>query len=143
MGRNGGIDMDTGSSWLEQLELRAKGTFWDYLGCKALEVAPDRTVIALDVEKKHLNAMNIVHGGVLSSLIDNAMGLAVMSAMPGKKTVTTNLNVHFVASLEIGTLTTTARVLHTTRSTLTVEATVVDQDGKLGTIGTGSFRLLD
>jgi uncharacterized protein (TIGR00369 family) len=135
--------MEKENSWLEQLEQRAKGTFWDYLGCKALEVAPERTVIALETEKKHLNAINIVHGGVLSSLLDNAMGLAVMSALPGRKTVTTNLNVHFVASLGVGTLTATATVLHTTRSTLTVQATVADQDGKLGTIGTGSFRVLE
>jgi len=129
--------------WLERLEARAKGTFWDYLGCRAVEVSELRTAIALDVEPKHLNPMNIVHGGVLSSLIDNAMGLAVMRAHPGKRTVTTNLNVHFVASLGLGTLTTTATVLHETRSTVTVQASVVDQDGKLGTIGTGSFRLLD
>lgn len=128
--------------WLDQLEKRAAGTFWDYLGCKALEVAPERTVISLDVEKKHLNAMNIVHGGVLSSLIDNAMGLAVLSAHPDKRTVTTNLNVHFVAALGLGTLTTVATVLHETRSTLTVQATVSDQDGKLGTMGTGSFRIV-
>ena len=131
------------NEWMQQLEARAKGTFWDHLGCKAVEVSEARTVIALDVERRHLNAMNIVHGGVLSSLLDNAMGLAVMRAHPGKRTVTTNLNVHFVASLGVGTLTTTATVLHETRSTITVQANVVDQDGKLGTIGTGSFRLLD
>jgi len=128
--------------WLAQLEERAAGTFWDYLGCKALEVSPERAVIALDAEKKHLNAMDIVHGGVLASLLDNVMALAVMSARPGARTVTTNLNVHFVAPLGAGRLTATAKVLHETASTLTVEASVHGADGKLGTVGTGSFRML-
>ncbi|HZG88348.1 PaaI family thioesterase [Paenibacillus sp.] len=128
--------------WLEQLEARAAGTFWDYLGCEALEVSRERTVIALDAEKKHLNAMDIVHGGVLASLLDNVMALAVMSARPGERTVTTNLNVHFVAPLAAGRLTATAKVLHESASTLTVEASVRGADGKLGTVGTGSFRML-
>ncbi|HZG77537.1 MAG TPA: PaaI family thioesterase [Paenibacillus sp.] len=132
-----------GLAWMKRLEERAKGTFWDDLGCKAVEVSEARTVVALDARRRHLNAMGIVHGGVLSSLIDNAMGLAVMRMHPDKRTVTTNLNVHFVASLGPGPLTTTATVLHETRSTVTVEARVTDGDGRLGTIGTGSFRLLD
>ncbi|TLS52102.1 PaaI family thioesterase [Paenibacillus antri] len=131
------------SLWMKKLEERAQGTFWELLGCKAEAVSPERTVIALVAEKRHLNAMGIVHGGVLASLLDNAMGLAVMSAYPDKRTVTTNLNVHFVASLGPGPLRTTAKVLHETRTTLTVEASVEDASGKLGTIGTGSFRLLD
>jgi uncharacterized protein (TIGR00369 family) len=129
--------------WLQKLEERAKGTFWEHLGCKAERVSPERTVITLEAEKRHLNALGIVHGGVLSSLIDNAMGLAVMSAHPERSTVTTNLNVHFVAPLELGKLTAVATVLHSTRSTLTVQAAVTGHDGKLGTFGTGSFRLLD
>lgn len=131
------------NEWMRALEARAKGTFWESLGCRAETVSSDRTVVTLEAEKRHLNAMGIVHGGVLSSLLDNAMGLAVMSAHPDKRTVTTNLNVHFVASLGPGPLRATARVLHETRSTLTVEAKVEDAGGKLGTLGTGSFRLLD
>jgi len=129
---------------LAKLEERAKGTFWETLGCKAAEVSAERVVVTLEAEERHLNAMRIVHGGVLSSLIDNAMGLAVLFALPeGARTVTTNLNVHFVAPLERGTIVTEARVLHRSRSTFTVQATVMDASGKLGTIGTGSFRVLD
>ncbi|MCI3922778.1 PaaI family thioesterase [Paenibacillus sp. TRM 82003] len=134
---------ESGGGWMKKLEERAKGTFWESLGCRAEAVSPEGTIVTLAAEKRHLNAMGIVHGGVLSSLLDNAMGLAVMSAHPDKRTVTTNLNVHFVAPLGPGPLRTTARVLHESRSTLTVEAKVEDADGKLGTFGTGSFRLLD
>lgn len=129
-------------AWLEQLKQRAKGTFWDYLGCTAEEVTAERTVVTLTAEKKHLNPIGMVHGGVLSSLLDNAMGLAVIAARPGESAVTTNLNVHFVAPLHEGRLITTAVIQHQSRSTITVHATVTDESGKLGTIGTGSFRIL-
>lgn len=136
--KNGG----SADAWLAALAERAKGTFWEYLGFQADEVTPGRTVITLTAGPHHLNPMGIVHGGVLSSMLDNAMGLAVMAARPGEKTVTTNLNVQFVAPLHEGKLTAVAQILHQSRSTLTVQATVTDESGKLGTIGTGSFRML-
>ncbi|WP_199615431.1 PaaI family thioesterase [Paenibacillus alkalitolerans] len=129
-------------AWFAQLAERAKGTFWELIGCKVEAVEPGRAVVALDAQQHHLNGIGIVHGGVLSSLLDNAMGIAAMSARPGESTVTTNLNVHFVAPLGTGKLIATATVLHQSRSTLTVQATVQDDAGKTGSIGTGSFRVI-
>ncbi|WP_274364154.1 PaaI family thioesterase [Paenibacillus thermotolerans] len=128
--------------WLAAMEERAKGTFWEHIGFKAEEVTAQRTVITLVADRRHLNPIGLVHGGVLSSMLDNAMGLAVMAARPGEKTVTTNLNVHFVAPLHEGKLTAVAYVQHESRTTLTVQGTVTDERGRLGTIGTGSFRIL-
>lgn len=130
------------TDWMKELEARAQGTFWEYLGGRIVELSAEKAVVALDIRKHHLNPMQIVHGGVLSSLIDNTMGLAAMAARPGHKVVTTNLNVNFVAPFEKGILTTTASVVHASRSTLTLQASVTDETGKLGTIGTGSFRIL-
>jgi uncharacterized protein (TIGR00369 family) len=127
---------------LAQLAERAKGTFWDYLGCVAQHVEPGKAVVTLDVQPSHLNALGIVHGGVLSSLLDNAMGLAALLARPGRHKVTTNLNVHFVAPLTSGRLSATATILHESRSTITVQGVVADESGKIGTIGTGSFRVV-
>lgn len=128
--------------WLKELERRAQGTFWEHLGGKVKEISPDQAVVTLEVRQHHLNPMGMVHGGVLSSLIDNAMGLAAMSTRPNQKIVTTNLNVHFVAPFESGTLTATARVVHASRSTLTLQADVKDEQGRLGTLGSGSFRIV-
>ncbi len=128
--------------FLSAISDRTPGTFWEHLGCRAVEVGSERTVVVIDVEPKHLNPMGIVHGGVLSSLLDSAMGVAVMHAHPNHHAVTTNLNLHYVASFQEGTLTATAHILHASRSTVTVEARVEDAQGKLGTTATGSFRLL-
>lgn len=142
-----GKDAKTGGTesarWLKELEKFAKGTFWEHLGLRAVDVAEERTIIALDAKPEHLNGMDIVHGGVLASMLDSAMGLAVMRAYPGRRIVTTNLNVHFVAPMKTGTLTAVAEIAHKSRTTITVQASVTDAAGKLGTIGTGSFRLLD
>lgn len=127
----------------KQLEQRAKGTFWEYLGCKLHRLEANKVVISLDLEPHHLNPIGIVHGGVLSSMLDNAMGIAAMlSRGPQEKTVTSCLNVHFVSPMKSGKVYATAEVIHQSRKTITVTGSVTDEQGQLATHGTGSFRVI-
>jgi uncharacterized protein (TIGR00369 family) len=135
-----------GNSSLERivrkLEEAAKGTFWEQLGCELEHVEPGKAVVALEVGKRHLNGIGILHGGVHASLLDNAMGLAVMVARPNDKVVTTNLNVHFLSPLEPGKVTVTAELIHQSRKMITVYGKIEDSTGRLGSWGSGSFRIL-
>jgi len=119
----------------------AESTFWGYLGCKLEKLEQGKVEISLDAGKQHLNPIGLVHGGVLASLLDNAMGIAVMLVRPNDKTVTTNLNIHYVSTLYEGKLRVTAEVLHQSRKMLTTTGTVWDAEGKIATIGTGTFRV--
>jgi len=128
-------------AWKKVLFEKAQGTFWDYLGCEVISAEPGRVVLKLEAKTHHLNPIGIVHGGVLSSMLDNAMGLAAMLTRPGNSTVTSNLNVHFVAPLHIGELICTAELLHETKKTLTCTGQIAGDGGKLGTIATATFRI--
>jgi uncharacterized protein (TIGR00369 family) len=128
--------------YLQQLSAAAEKTFWGYLGCRIVSAEPGKVVISLDVQPHHLNLLGIVHGGVLSSLLDNAMGLAIMLTRPYEKTVTTNLNVHFLSSLRGGTLTVTADIVHSSRKMLTATGAIAGDDGQLTAMGTGTFRVI-
>lgn len=119
----------------------AESTFWGYLGCKLEKLEQGKVEISLDARKQHLNPIGLVHGGVLASLLDNAMGIAVMLVRPNDKTVTTNLNIHYVSTLYEGKLRVTAEVVHQSRKMLTTTGTVWDAEGKIATIGTGTFRV--
>ena len=60
-------------------------------------------VIGLRVEQKHCNARNLVHGGVLSSLADIALGYN--AAFRGKEPVpmvTASLNIDYAGSAKLG-----------------------------------------
>ncbi|MEC0229067.1 PaaI family thioesterase [Paenibacillus alba] len=127
---------------LQQLAAAAEPTFWGFLGCEFISMQDQVVTIALDAKTHHLNPIGIVHGGVLSSLLDNAMGIVVMTARPDEKVVTTNLNVHFVSPLYEGRLFVTAELVHQSRKMLTTQGRVVDQHGNLGTMGTGTFRVI-
>ncbi|SDN76539.1 uncharacterized domain 1-containing protein [Paenibacillus sp. yr247] len=127
---------------LQQLAASAEPTFWGFLGCEFISMQDQIITIALDAKPHHLNPIGIVHGGVLSSLLDNAMGIVVMMARPDEKVVTTNLNVHFVAPLYEGRLLVTAELVHQSRKMITTQGRVIDREGNLGTMGTGTFRVI-
>jgi uncharacterized protein (TIGR00369 family) len=140
---SGPSNQEQESRW-QRLSEAAEPTFWGYLGCRIVSADEQagRIVISLNVKPHHLNVLGIIHGGVLSSLLDNAMGLAVMIARPDDKVVTTNLNVHFVSSLREGTLFVTAEVVHQSRRMITATGMIRGDGGQLTAMGTGSFRVI-
>ncbi|AZN39451.1 PaaI family thioesterase [Paenibacillus albus] len=127
-------------SRLNQLAEAAKPTFWGYLGCELVHASPGKCGISLQVRPEHLNLAHIVHGGVLASLLDNAMGLVVILECPGEKTVTTQLNVHYLQSAGQGEIRCEAVLIHKSRRTLTLQGSIVDNNGELLAWGSGTFR---
>lgn len=60
-------------------------------------------VLALSVARPHCNARGLLHGGVISSLGDNAMGLSCVLAGESKfSLVTVNLSVDFLGMASDG-----------------------------------------
>lgn len=129
-------------TYIQSMAEAAMETFWGYLGGEVESVTNHQVVLSLLPKKHHMNMIGIVHGGVLSSLLDNAMGVAVMLERPHESTVTSNLNVHFVAPAKEGKLTVTAAIIHAARRSLTAEARIIDAAGQLVTLGTGTFRVV-
>lgn len=127
---------------LQQLAAAAESTFWGFLGCEFVALKDGIITIALEAKPHHLNPIGMVHGGVTSSLLDTAMGIIAMIARPEEKVVTTNLNVHFVSPLYAGRLLVTAELVHQSRKMITAQGRVEDREGNLGTMGTGTFRVI-
>lgn len=117
-------------------------TFSKYIGAKVEEVEPGRSVIYIEIEDVHLNGSGTLHGGVYASLMDNAMGLAVL-ALAGTRTATIEMNTHFLGSVNEGRITCHSEVVHRTRRTATAESKVYDADGNLVAMGTGAFRVFE
>ena len=96
----------------------------------ALQVEPleDGTSrVVLDAGEQHLNPHGSVHGGVLATMIDVAMGTAVATT-GGQSPVTVSLTVTYLEPGRPGQLAATARVRKRGKRLMVVEAEVV-QDG--------------
>jgi uncharacterized protein (TIGR00369 family) len=84
------------------------------------------------VERRHLNINGVVHGGVYATILDTAMGAAVVSVLgPGETTATTSLYVEFLrAAREGDTLTARGRIQRRGRHIAFVEGDLHGADGQ-------------
>jgi uncharacterized protein (TIGR00369 family) len=99
--------------------------------------------LALDAGEEHLNPAGTVHGGVLATLVDTAMGLAVRSTT-GEHDVpaTSQLTVAYLTSGRPGRLEVTASVRKQGEHLLLCEADV-EQEGKALVHAVATFALLE
>jgi uncharacterized protein (TIGR00369 family) len=58
--------------------------------------------IALATDDRHRNLSGIVHGGVVMTLFDRAMGINARAAIPGARFVMASINVNFLRQVRIG-----------------------------------------
>jgi acyl-CoA thioesterase len=104
------------------------------LGILADVLEAGRTVWTFTPSNAAANAMLIVHGGVIATLMDTAMGSAVYTMLPdGALYTTLEFKVNFVRTLALDadTVSCEARTVHVGRRTATAEARVTDSAGAL------------
>ncbi|MGH3086850.1 MAG: PaaI family thioesterase [Rubrobacteraceae bacterium] len=117
-------------------------TFSRHMRAKVGSVEPGKAALYIDVEDFHLNGAGSLHGGVYASLIDNTMGLALISKV-GVRTATIDLNVHFLGAVREGRIICRSEIVHRTRRLATLEAKVYDDKDTLVALGTGTFRIFE
>ncbi|NKQ58654.1 PaaI family thioesterase [Amycolatopsis sp. K13G38] len=104
------------------------------LGVMCAELGEGRTVYTLKPGLGQANAMLTVHGGVLSTLMDTAMGSAIFTELPDATAYTTlELKVNFIrpVALDDGELRCEATTVHVGRRTATAEARIHNAESKL------------
>ena len=104
------------------------------LGMTLDELERGRTVFSLVADRKHENPMGTMHGGVIATLVDTAMGCALSSTLPADQGFTTlELKTNFVRAITVATgrVYAEGRVLHQGGRVATTEARVYDDGGTL------------
>jgi uncharacterized protein (TIGR00369 family) len=120
----------------------ASGGFAGRLGAH-VEAADDGSArITFEVTDEHLNPAGTLHGGVLATLVDTAMGTAVRTAAGDDDVpATSQLTVTYLRPGTTGPLVVTGRV-RTRGEHLTVCEADVEQDGKSIGHAVATFALL-
>jgi len=104
------------------------------LDMSIVAVEPGRAVFELEPAEYQFNPIGSVHGGVLTTLLDSAMGCAVHSMLPaGSGYTTLELKVNFLrrVTTETRRLRSEGAVIHLGRTVATAEARIVDGEGRL------------
>lgn len=116
--------------------------FNQYLGIEVAQMADGQATAEITLASHHTNNRGVAHGGVVSSLLDSAMGAAVISAIPAEWwCATTALSVQFLAGAHEGRLVATGRVLRKGKSLAFVQGEARDERGTLVATAQGTWHL--
>jgi uncharacterized protein (TIGR00369 family) len=104
-------------------------------GLRPRAVDAEESVWELDWQPSLCTAGGVLHGGALMALADCAGGACAFAGLvaraPGARTSTIESSTHFFAAVRSGTVTATARPLHSGRSTIVVQTELRDETGRL------------
>ena len=116
-----------------------ENTVIDYLGVEVVPTPDGEARLELLVEPRHANLYSMAHGGVLTTMVDTAMGAKCLAL--NKKVVTISLNIEFMHAVMTDTprVFTDATVLHDGRKTMVCECKIIDAKGKLYAKATATF----
>jgi uncharacterized protein (TIGR00369 family) len=104
-----------------------------------------RAVVAYMPREQEYNPMGSVHGGVIATVLDTAMGYAVYSLLAeGDTFATTELRTSYrrPVTVDSGPLRVEAGVLHQGRETALAEGRIVDAEGRLFAHATATWSVV-
>jgi acyl-CoA thioesterase len=111
------------------------------LGLRGLDVGDGRCVWATKIEDVHRNPYGVVHGGILFTLVDYAMGGALVSVLQdGQRCTTLEIKINYVAPATEGDLRAEAWVVSKGGRIAVMEAKVTARETLLA-VATGTFYI--
>ncbi len=118
-------------------------TRWMHFSLESVERG--HVVFAMTPHEDLYNLIGSVHGGIITTLMDNALGCAVQSLLPAGQVATTmdlHTRFHRPVTAAVGKVFADARVVHAGRRTATSEAHLVDAHGRVYATGTSTLMIL-
>jgi uncharacterized protein (TIGR00369 family) len=116
------------TSLAEDLQERLTASpFHASMGLEVVQAERGTVVLAFRALPEHLNLQGLVHGGVLATLADTAMGLAVRTSVePGHRHVTIQLGMQYVRPASPGPIRALGRVIRTGSQIAHADAEITD-----------------
>jgi acyl-CoA thioesterase len=106
--------------------------FSNEMGIESLGVIDGATTLQLDLSQKHMSRANRAHGGVLFTLLDSALGRAILESLPdGRGCATVEIKINYFRPVQHGRITARGWKREVTRSLGYAEGEVVNEAGKV------------
>jgi acyl-CoA thioesterase len=139
--------IETPSELLARLKREWEATpCWRWMGITLEAAEPGRVELAMPLRPEMINSDdNTLHGGIIATLIDSAVGLALCTVyhigVDVKGHTTTDLNVSYLEGVFTPGVTVEGRVIRKGRTLVVGEATVFDNNGKRCSVGRATYMV--
>jgi multidrug efflux pump subunit AcrB/acyl-coenzyme A thioesterase PaaI-like protein len=128
---------------LERIKQQPMGGFSETMGFVSNHMSGHQSVVTLETNHSHYDESGHVHSAVLTALLQHAMKQCANDPGLRPELSFTNLNVQFVETIHGGKLTATASIVHKSGATLSIHATLTDEQGQVGAVASGNLHLRD
>jgi len=116
--------------------MKTKNPFWALLGMELVEVKKGWAQVRLPIEEKLTNAIGLVHGGVIFSSADSAVGMALVGMISRTENISTlEMKINYLKPVRGGEIIAEARIIH--RGSQTAIGDVEVRDAKRNLISKG------
>lgn len=110
------------------LKTASKASFFQLLGLSIEKIEGGSGSVRISVDERLMHPYMIVHGGVIFTLADTAMSMALMSLIPpGTPFGTIEAKINYLRPVKEGDLIAEATIVHEGRSTAVLEATIYNE----------------
>ncbi len=100
--------------------------------------------LELELRPEHMSRAARVHGGVLFTLLDTALGRAVLEHLPaGRGCATVELKINYFRPVQQGRLLALGRMREKTRRLAYAEGEILNDEGKVVARANGTFFLTE
>jgi len=122
---------------------QATSRAWAWLGLRLIETGEGTAVVEMTTTEDMANHAGFVHGGMISTLADSAMGRSVRTLKPGVvRAMSFDLKLNFINAAKVGEdLTASGHVIHAGRRTVVTECRVEGRDGRLVATASATFAV--
>jgi uncharacterized protein (TIGR00369 family) len=101
------------------------------LGVNILESKPRYAKLSLPFQENLTNPYGSLHGGVISTLVDSAMAVAVLSTYPDNLFYTRRLNIKFISQAKMNTVFAEACIVGQKKKFVFGKVLIKDTDSQL------------
>ncbi|MGE6716766.1 PaaI family thioesterase [Peribacillus frigoritolerans] len=115
--------------------------FLSHIGFQIIYFEEGNVKVKLTIEEYLMNTNGTLHGGVYATMLDFILGM-VLRSVTKTRCVTTNLTIHYLASMSEGELYAEAKVLQQGYKLAFAEGEIKDMKGNVITKGIGTFKLI-
>lgn len=126
-------------------DILSESPFLTDLGLRLLHLGEDGVHLEMEQTHRHMNAEGRVHGGVLASLLDVACGFPVRVITNHQdlvRTVTLTLSIDYLSSPRGPLIKARGRIVGGGKKIVFSRGEVLDAEGNVIAIGSGSFKRL-
>jgi acyl-CoA thioesterase len=115
------------------------------LGIRATGVNKERATAVMELKEWHMNFEKTIHGGMLFSLLDSIMGMAVFPHLnKDERILAIDLKINYLlaATLKMKQLSCEANLVSRTRRLAVAEGEIYDPKGRILTKALGTFAIM-